>query len=56
VALNNDPNGPHSIQVATGFGANVHLKDYTGHGGDVFTDGGGGATIQVPANLNGLMP
>ena len=54
VALNNDPNGPHTIQVATGFGANVHLKDYTGHGGDVFTDGGGEATIQVPANLNGL--
>ena len=54
VALNNDPNGPHTIQVATGFGANVHLKDYTGHGGDVFTNGGGGATIQVPANVNGL--
>ena len=27
VALNNDPNGPHTIQVATGFGANVHLKE-----------------------------
>jgi hypothetical protein len=54
VALNNDPNGPHTIQVATGFGANVHLKDYTGHGGDVFTDSGGGVTIQVPANVNGL--
>jgi hypothetical protein len=53
-ALNNDPNGPHTIHVATGFGANVHLKDYTGHGNDVFTDGGGGATIQVPANVNGL--
>ena len=54
VALNNDPNWPHTIQVATGFGANVHLKDYTGHGGDVFTDGGGGVTVQVPANANGL--
>jgi Domain of unknown function (DUF1929) len=54
VALNNDPNGPHTIHVATGFGANAHLKDYTGHGADVFTDGGGGATIQVPANINGL--
>ena len=40
-ALNNDPNGPHTIHVATGFGGNVHLKDYTGNGNDVFTDGGG---------------
>jgi hypothetical protein len=53
-ALNNDAGGPHTIQVATGFGANVHLKDYTGHGGDVFTDGNGNATLQVPPNINGL--
>src|SRR5262249_5412549 len=31
VALNNDPEGPHAIHVATGFGGNKHLKDYTGH-------------------------
>ena len=54
VALNNDPNGPHTIQVATGFGANVHLKDYTGHGSDAFTDGGGNVTIEVPRNVGGL--
>jgi len=54
VALNNDPSGPRTIHVATGFGSNVHLKDYTGHGGDVFTDGGGSVTLQVPANVNGL--
>jgi len=54
VALNNDPNGAHTIQVATGFGSNVHLKDYTGHGGDLFTDGGGNVSIPVPANVNGL--
>ncbi len=54
VALNNDPNGTHTVQVATGFGPNVHLKDYSGHGPDVFTDGGGGASIPVPPNANGL--
>jgi hypothetical protein len=54
VALNNDPNGTHTIRVATGFGPGVHLKDYTGHGPDVFTDGGGSVSIAVPANVNGL--
>jgi galactose oxidase len=54
VALNNDPSGTHTIEVATGFGANVHLKDYTGHSPDVFTDGGGNVTINVPPNVNGL--
>jgi galactose oxidase len=54
VALNNDPSGAHNIQVATGFGANVHLKDYTGHGPDVFTDNNGNVSISVPANTNGL--
>jgi hypothetical protein len=54
VALNNDPNGPHTIHVATGFGPDAHLHDYTGHAPDVFTDGVGDVTIQVPANVNGL--
>jgi galactose oxidase len=54
VALNNDPNATHTIRVATGFGPNVHLKDYTGHGPDVFTDGGGVVSISVPPNMNGL--
>jgi glycosidase len=54
VGLNNDPNGPHTIHVDTGFGPNAHLKDYTGHSGDVFTDGGGAVTLQLPANVNGL--
>jgi len=53
-ALNNDPNGAHRITVATGFGPNVHLKDYSGHGQDVFTDGGGQVSISVPPNVNGL--
>ena len=54
VALNNDPGGVHNIQVATGFGANVHLKDYAGHEPDVFTDNNGNVSIPVPANVNGL--
>lgn len=54
VALNNDPGGTHNIQVVTGFGANIHLKDYTGHGPDVFTDNNGNVAISVPPNVNGL--
>ena len=54
VALNNDPGGPHTIRVDTGFGANVGLHDYTGHAGDVATDGSGAVTLTVPANRNGL--
>jgi galactose oxidase len=54
VALNNDSTGPHTIRVDTGFGANVGLHDYTGHTGDVTTDGSGAATLTVPANRDGL--
>lgn len=52
-ALNNDPRNAHTITVDTGFGPNVRLHDYTGHSGDVFTDGGGRATIAIPHNVNG---
>jgi hypothetical protein len=54
VALNNDPNAPRTVKLATGFGANVPLHDYTGHALDVVTDGGGSATVTVPKNNNGL--
>ena len=54
VALNNDPEDTHNINVATGFGPNVHLKDYTGHGPDVVTDNNGNVSISVPQNANGL--
>lgn len=54
VALNNDPNNTHTIQVTTAFGPNAHLKDYTGHSPDVFTDGGGNVSINVPQNIGGL--
>ena len=54
VALNNDPGNQRTVTVATGFGSNVQLHDYTGHGGDVTTDGNGNVTITVPRNDNGL--
>jgi hypothetical protein len=54
VGLNNDPGTARTITVATGFGSNVTLHDYTGHGPNVITDGTGSATITVPANRNGL--
>ena len=54
VALNNDPENQRTISVATGFGAQVALHDYTGHSGDVFTDGSGNVTITVPRNNGGL--
>jgi galactose oxidase len=51
--LNNDPNNIRTITVATGFGSNVSLHDYTGHSPDVVTDGNGSVTITIPKNLNG---
>jgi Alpha-amylase C-terminal len=54
VALNNDSAGPRTIRVDTGFGANVGLHDYTGHSGDVATDGAGVVTLTVPPNRGGL--
>lgn len=54
VALNNDPAGARTIQVDTGFGAHVGLHDYTGHAGDIATDGAGAVSLTVPANRNGL--
>ncbi|MGH9667357.1 MAG: alpha-amylase domain-containing protein, partial [Bryobacteraceae bacterium] len=52
--LNNDMYGGwKTVTVQTGFGANVHLHDYSGHAGDVWTDWEGKATIGVPPNDNG---
>ena len=52
--MNNNGNNGATITVDTGFGPNVKLHDYTGHSGDVQTDGGGQATISIPRNTNGL--
>jgi len=51
--LNADTANPHTITCATGFGANVSLHDYTGHSGDVTTDGSGNVTITIPKNTAG---
>jgi alpha-amylase len=55
VALNNDQySGWVYRTVATGFGANVQLHDYTGHAvNDVWTDAEGNVTIPIPPNDNG---
>jgi alpha-amylase len=54
VGLNNNGIGTATITVVTGFGPNVTLHDYTGHSGDVRTDGAGRATITIPKNTDGL--
>ncbi|MBV9531521.1 MAG: DUF1929 domain-containing protein [Bradyrhizobium sp.] len=54
VALNNNPGGSRIIRVVTGFGSNVPLHDYTGHGADLVTDETGSITLTVPPNVNGL--
>jgi galactose oxidase len=54
VGLNNDPNNARTINVATGFGPNVGLHDYTGHAPDAGTDGNGNVTLTIPQNANGL--
>ena len=51
--LNNNGSAAQTITVQTNFGANIPLHDYTGHAGDVTTNGGGGVTITIPANVNG---
>ena len=51
--LNNNGSTARTITVQTGFGNNVALHDYTGHGGDVTTNGSGSVTITIPANVNG---
>jgi alpha-amylase len=49
-AINDNGIASRTITVSTGFGPNTQLHDYTGHSGDVFTDGGGNITITIPQN------
>jgi alpha-amylase len=49
-ALNFDTFNVRTITCPTSFGPNVQLHDYTGHHGDVWTDGGGRATFTIPSN------
>jgi alpha-amylase len=52
-ALNFDTYNQRAITCATSFGSNVQLHDYTGHHGDIWTDGYGNATFTIPANAYG---
>ncbi len=54
VGINKDGWQSRVVTVDTGFGANVHLHDYSGHAPDVWTNGEGQATITVPRNVGGL--
>ncbi len=55
VALNKDKGNARTIHgVVTGFGPNVRLHDYTGHAPDIWTDGEGHVSIDVPRNAGGL--
>lgn len=53
VGLNDNGASARTVTVQTGFGANVQLHDYTGHAGDVYTDGAGQTTITIPKDTNG---
>ena len=53
VGLNNDPNRARRITVASGFGSQVMLHDYTGHAADVQTDAAGNVTLDIPQNTDG---
>jgi alpha-amylase len=54
VGLNNNTGYGYNLTCATGFGANVHLHDYTGHCPDIYTDGSGNATLSLPVATNGM--
>src|SRR5438309_5339827 len=53
VSLNIEPAGPRTVDIATAFGANVALHDYTGNGPNIVTSGQGTARITVPRNAEG---
>lgn len=56
VALSNDVWNPqwHTINVQTGFGANVEIHDYSGHNDtNYWTDNNGRVTIGIPPGANG---
>lgn len=54
VGLNNNIGYDYRLTCATGFGANVHLHDYTGHCPDIWTDGSGNASLDLPVATNGM--
>jgi alpha-amylase len=51
--LNIDAGNERTIKVATTFGPNADLEEFTGQGHPIRTDGAGNATITIPRNQNG---
>jgi len=49
-ALNFDTFNARTITCPTTFGPNVHLHDYAGHHGDIWTDAVGRANFTIPSN------
>jgi alpha-amylase len=49
-ALNFNTLAARTVTVATTFGPNRWLHDYTGKHGDIWTDGNGNATFTIPSN------
>jgi alpha-amylase len=49
-ALNFNTLAARTVTVATTFGPNRWLHDYTGKHGDIWTDGNGNATFSIPSN------
>ena len=54
VGLNNNTGYDYRLTCATGFGANVQLHDYAGHLADIWTDGSGNVSLDLPPAINGL--
>jgi alpha-amylase len=54
VGLNNNIGYDYRLTCATSFGSNVQLHDYTGHCPDIWTDGSGNATLDLPVANNGM--
>ncbi len=54
VGLNKDSGTSRAIRVQTGFPPHTKLQDFTGHAGDVTTDGSSMVNITIPKSTNGL--
>jgi alpha-amylase len=53
VGLNNNTGYDYKLTCATGFGAKIHLHDYSGHCPDVYTDAKGNVSLDLPVAKNG---
>lgn len=53
VGLNDNGASDQYCYMATGFYPYTQLHDYTGHKPDVYCDGSGGVTLDIPADVNG---